>query len=880
MSDGISLLPHNEEAYQKLISGLEDKQFVSINHATGTGKSFIISKYLSDNKDKRILYLSSTYAILEQLVNEHFDELGIDKSLFNKLDTMIYSNLLNIDVSNLAHQYDIIILDEYHRCGALKWGMKIDELINVIKGEKLPVKIIGTTATEIRYLDDEKNMNEILFDGNCVSRITLADAMLKGILPVPFYVNISFELIERLMIIEKRIKNSHLSNEAKNEYLLRIYQLQDEVEEVMKKERKLQEYLSPKGKYLVFSSKIDNIYHDQKLIQRLLPDIDNEYIVSSDETRKNNRINLKKFREASNNETTVLYSVNLLNEGVHVKDIDAIFMLRPTTSPIIYFQQLGRALSYSRRKDKVVIFDFVNNYRRHNIIYDVYIEVVKKANELMITDPENKERYQRIIDNFKIVDFSSQIVQKIDALDKETTYSKINERILDEAITILERSNDFEDFNVSMAYIELFRLQRFVTIDFYDRVNKLQLEKPKIFNVSRDEFCEYLGKYANVYQKDANKYKDLYKDVINFYKNEGRLPGIFNKSASERELAKRLLENFDKLSTKRQRDIVEKISNNLSVVELISYGVSDLPSNRLELYSQLDKLIQMNVIANLNLVGVLRKGRTDEDQRYTKKMISSNKYFEEMIDLEEEKFFGDDDIIKKTIDANKNIIGREKFFIISEMIKEEFSKAQNRERYLMDLVNQINNFIISKKRVIKFSFEEEIIPEDILYCKKVIFSQYLKKYDFNKLLLNPKKTKTISFDYLFDFMDSHQGGVPSDKNSDYSEKVLARKFNKNKEKMTESDISKFNQYKKKYEKERYMLLKEYLDFVKLYQRKPLPFNEYEISLRERYERIKTCMSLEEIEMVQEIFKGVDPEIERREILEQGLKRRERIKNKS
>ena len=276
MSDGISLLPHNEEAYQKLVNGLEDKQFVSINHATGTGKSFIISKYLSDNKDKRILYLSSTYAILEQLVNEHFDELGIDRSLFNKLDTMIYSNLLNIDVSNLAHQYDIIILDEYHRCGALKWGMKIDELINVIKEEKLPVKIIGTTATEIRYLDDEKNMNEILFDGNCVSRITLADAMLKGILPVPFYVNISFELIERLMIIEKRIKNSHLSNDAKNEYLLRIYKLQDEVEEVMKKERKLQEYLSPKGKYLVFSSKIDNIYHDQKLIQRLLPDIDNE----------------------------------------------------------------------------------------------------------------------------------------------------------------------------------------------------------------------------------------------------------------------------------------------------------------------------------------------------------------------------------------------------------------------------------------------------------------------------------------------------------------------------------------------------------------------------------------------------------------------------
>ena len=40
----VILLPHNEEAYQKLVLGLKDKQFVSINHATGTGKSFIVLK--------------------------------------------------------------------------------------------------------------------------------------------------------------------------------------------------------------------------------------------------------------------------------------------------------------------------------------------------------------------------------------------------------------------------------------------------------------------------------------------------------------------------------------------------------------------------------------------------------------------------------------------------------------------------------------------------------------------------------------------------------------------------------------------------------------------------------------------------------------------
>ena len=85
----VILLPHNEEAYQKLILGLKDKQFVSINHATGTGKSFIVLKYLLNNRDKRILYLAPTYSIVEQLVNDHVEELGYSKHDFMKFDTML-----------------------------------------------------------------------------------------------------------------------------------------------------------------------------------------------------------------------------------------------------------------------------------------------------------------------------------------------------------------------------------------------------------------------------------------------------------------------------------------------------------------------------------------------------------------------------------------------------------------------------------------------------------------------------------------------------------------------------------------------------------------------------------------------------------------------
>lgn len=51
----------------------------------------------------------------------------------------------------------------------------------------------------------------------------------------------------------------------------------------------------------------------------------------------------------------------MLNEGIHVDDVDGVILLRPTVSPIIYLQQIGRALS-AGNKNQPVIFDMVNNF--------------------------------------------------------------------------------------------------------------------------------------------------------------------------------------------------------------------------------------------------------------------------------------------------------------------------------------------------------------------------------------------------------------------------------------------------------------------------------------------------------------------------------------
>ena len=123
----ISLFPHNELAYEKLVDKLRDNQRVTINHATGTGKSFIALKYMYENKDKKILYLTPTYPIYNQLIGPHMKDLGIDYKDFSCLDNIIYQNLLKMDMKELAQKYDIIIFDEYHRCGAKEWNKKIKE---------------------------------------------------------------------------------------------------------------------------------------------------------------------------------------------------------------------------------------------------------------------------------------------------------------------------------------------------------------------------------------------------------------------------------------------------------------------------------------------------------------------------------------------------------------------------------------------------------------------------------------------------------------------------------------------------------------------------------------------------------------------------------
>jgi superfamily II DNA or RNA helicase/diadenosine tetraphosphate (Ap4A) HIT family hydrolase/HKD family nuclease len=59
----------------------------------------------------------------------------------------------------------------------------------------------------------------------------------------------------------------------------------------------------------------------------------------------------------------VIFTVDLFNEGLDVPDIDTVLMLRPTESPIVFLQQLGRGLRTLAGKDALTVVDFIGNHR-------------------------------------------------------------------------------------------------------------------------------------------------------------------------------------------------------------------------------------------------------------------------------------------------------------------------------------------------------------------------------------------------------------------------------------------------------------------------------------------------------------------------------------
>ncbi len=352
----ITLFQHNAEAYRSALDMLRETGKAAIVHPTGTGKSFIGLKLCEDNPDKTVCWLSpSEYIFKTQLENLKAVSACYEPT---NVKFFTYAKLMNMaDIELSAIQPDYIILDEFHRAGAEQWGLGVQKLLR-----RYPdVPVLGLSATAIRYLDNQRDMTDELFDGNIASEMTLGEAIVRGILQAPKYVLSIFSYQKDLEKYEKKVrmaKNKAVRDAAEVylEALRRALDKADGLEDIFDRHM-----TDRHGKYIIFCANYDHLCEMRKHTEWFEkvdahPHIYTVY--TEDPTASASFQAFKADRDTTH--LRLLYAIDVLNEGIHLDDISGVILLRPTVSPIIYKQQIGRALAAGKNKEPV-IFDIVNN---------------------------------------------------------------------------------------------------------------------------------------------------------------------------------------------------------------------------------------------------------------------------------------------------------------------------------------------------------------------------------------------------------------------------------------------------------------------------------------------------------------------------------------
>ena len=119
------------------------------------------------------------------------------------------------------------------------------------------------------------------------------------------------------------------------------------------------------------------------------------------------------FKADRSDHLRLMFCIDMFNEGIHVEDIDGVILFRPTISPIIYKQQIGRALSTLGGNTPLII-DVVNNYEN---LYS-YSSVQEELREF-ISFYRNTHQEEAIVnESFKILDETRECRQLFEALEE------------------------------------------------------------------------------------------------------------------------------------------------------------------------------------------------------------------------------------------------------------------------------------------------------------------------------------------------------------------------------------------------------------------------------------------------------------------------------
>lgn len=341
--------------------------------ATGTGKTFASAFAMRELGFKKVLFLvhRGQLAIQTKTAYEkvfgHSVKLGIVGAGYHDYDAdYIFATVQTLrDDARLkkypSDAFDAIVLDEAHHVPAKMYDKILDHFT--------PKLWLGMTATPDRRQDKNAKSNVYeLFDYQIAHEIRLQQAMEENLLCPFHYFGISdLAIIGDEQNSAKKLSPEEFRNLVSDE---RIRHVVDQAD--------YYGFSGDRVKGLIFCSRIEESQKlSEKLNQTINPRTQKPFRTMAlngdapEDKRKEAFERLAMNEEDASDEKQPLdyiLSVDILNEGVDIVEVNQVIMLRPTQSPIVFIQQLGRGLRKADGKEYVVVLDFIGNYEKNFLI--------------------------------------------------------------------------------------------------------------------------------------------------------------------------------------------------------------------------------------------------------------------------------------------------------------------------------------------------------------------------------------------------------------------------------------------------------------------------------------------------------------------------------
>lgn len=343
---------------RKIYEAGEDKALLI--SATGTGKTYASAFAARELQFKRVLFLVHRNQIAKQAMKSYrkvFDgkvSMGMVAGKYQDYDAdFVFATVQTLSKEDTLNRYgrdewDLIIIDEAHHSSADSYKKIMDYFT--------PKLWLGMTATPDKRDDnlEGRNIYEI-FNHQIAYEIRLQNAMEENLLcPFHYFGITDLEVIaDAGKSIEEKVKH------------FRYLTSEERVLNVMK-QAEFFGYSGERVKGLIFCSRIDEAkelshkFNDKGWRTRVLSGSDSEAVRAATIERL--------AGEEAQDALDYIISVDIFSEGVDVPEINQVIMLRPTESPIVFIQQLGRGLRKAEDKEYVVVLDFIGNYRNNFMI--------------------------------------------------------------------------------------------------------------------------------------------------------------------------------------------------------------------------------------------------------------------------------------------------------------------------------------------------------------------------------------------------------------------------------------------------------------------------------------------------------------------------------